>query len=278
MYDKINHITDGTDETNKDEINGSKSDLDESQPEDADLLVIPYLSPIALADNYPVPALVDYYTRIANLIDEETDDLKRKTVLNSTDNRWEIIENLQFPEVNAADSDQDLKLLFQRTTDFEKFLDDTNCLIRGRKGTGKTAFYWLLLKHYDVAQQLARGRLDNTVCLSCHGRSDNGRPSRDEFRVIHNTLQETRGSWEAFWRSYLLLRAFQKQHFSFPKRQKGQKFSDLKLFIEHLSGQRWQYEHTQAMIELSTDAQLQLVVKDAIDTIDEKARNQSQVL
>lgn len=99
--------------------------------------------------------------------------------------------------------------LFQRTTDFEKFLDDTTCLIRGRKGTGKTALYWLLLKHKSVAQHLAHGRLDNTVCFSAHGRFDESRPTRDEFQVINQGLVIGRGAWEAFWRSYLLLRAFQ---------------------------------------------------------------------
>ncbi|TBR57408.1 ATPase [Westiellopsis prolifica IICB1] len=278
LYEKINHTTDENDESNEDETNGSEPDLEESQSELSEPLVVPYLSPIALADNYPVPALVDYYTRIANLIDEETDELKRKTVLNSTDSRWDIIESLQFPEVNAADQKQPLSLLFQRTTDFDRFLDDTTCLIRGRKGTGKTALYWLLLKHYDVAQHLARSRLDNTVCLSSHGRFNDSRPSRDEFRVINHELQENGGSWEAFWRAYLLLRAFQRKYFSFPKGKQGQKFSDLKPIINNLLLEKWQYEHTQALLQLSTDSRLQLIVKDAIDIVNEKARNQSQML
>lgn len=39
-------------------------------------LVIPYLQPIALADIYPVPALIDHYIKIANLIDEENEERK----------------------------------------------------------------------------------------------------------------------------------------------------------------------------------------------------------
>ncbi|RUR85839.1 ParA family protein [Chlorogloeopsis fritschii PCC 9212] len=278
LHEKINKITDENDERNEDETNDGELE-EEPQSEVAGPLVVPYLSLIALADNYPVPALADYYTRIANLIDEETDDLKRRTVLTSTDNRWEIIENLQFPEVNAADQNQkNFRSLFQRTTDFERFLDDTTCLIRGRKGTGKTALYWLLLKHSEVAQKLARGRLDNTVCFSGHGRFYKSRPSRDEFRVIHKSLQKGGGSWEAFWRGYLLLRTFQEDYFSFPRGQQGKKFSDLKAIINSLSKERWQYEHTQALVQLSTEPQLQLIVKDAIDIIDEKARKQSQIM
>jgi len=245
---------------------------------EVDPLVVPYLSPIALADSYPVQALLDYYTRIANLIDEETDELQRKSILTGSTRRWKIIETLQFPEVNAADPQQDLSLLFQRTTDFEKFLDDTNCLVRGRKGTGKTALYWLLLKHNKVARQLAHGRLDSTSCLSGHGRFHESRPSRDEFQVIHRGLQENGGSWEAFWRAYLLFRVIKENDFSFPKGKKGEKFAELKRIINNLPAERWQYEHTQSLLQLSYDSNLLLIVKDALDIFDEQLRTQSQKL
>jgi len=277
LYEAVKNRASENDDTSEDSSRESKSDLDDSFAE-VDPLVVPYLPPIALADSYPVPALLDYYTRIANLIDEETDELQRKTILTGSNRRWSIIESLQFPEVNAADPNQPLDLLFQRTTDFEKFLDDTNCLIRGRKGTGKTALYWLLLKHNNVAQQLAHGRLDNTICLSGHGRFHESRPSRDEFQVIHRGLQEKNGSWEAFWRAYLLFRIIKENSFSFPKGKKGEKFTDLKRIINKLSGERWQYEHTQKLLHLSSDSNLLLIVKDALDTFDEQIQDQSNKL
>ncbi|NJR61915.1 MAG: ParA family protein [Cyanobacteria bacterium CRU_2_1] len=277
LYEAVRNRASEDDETIEGSSRESASDLDDSFAE-VDPLVVPYLSPIALADSYPVPALLDYYTRIANLIDEETDELQRKTILTGSNRRWSIIESLQFPEVNAADPEQDLSLLFQRTTDFEKFLDDTNCLIRGRKGTGKTALYWLLLKHNNVAQQLAHGRLDNTICLSGHGRFHESRPSRDEFQVIHRGLQEKKGSWEAFWRAYLLFRIVKENGFSFPKGRRGEKFTELKRIINELPGERWQYEHTQNLLRLSSDSNLLLIVKDALDTFNEQIQNQSQKL
>ncbi|MBW4559587.1 MAG: AAA family ATPase [Mojavia pulchra JT2-VF2] len=248
--------------------------LDNYQSEIEEPLVVPYLPPIALADNYPVPALLDYYNKIANLIDEETDELQRRNILANLEKRWSIIESLQFPEVNAADT-QHLSLLFQRTTDFEKFLDDTTCLIRGRKGTGKTALYSLFLKHKSVAQKLAHGRLDNTVFLSAHGSFKESRPSRDEFQIIHQSLQQNNGSWEAFWRAYLLLRCHQEDLFKFPK---GDKFSELKEIINKLPNERWQYECTQALLQLSTHSHLLLIVKDVIDIINQEAKNKSQKL
>lgn len=264
------------DEAIEDSSKDSESDLDELTSEAEDPLVIPYLSPIALADSYPVAALLDYYIRIANLIDEETDELQRKTVITNSNHRWEIVESLHFPEVNAADPQQDLSLLFQRTTDFEKFLDDTNCLIRGRKGTGKTALYWLLLKHNDVAKELAHGRLDKTICLSGHGRFHESRPSRDEFQVIHRGLQEDSSSWEAFWRAYLLFRVVKESDFKFPKGKKGEKFIHLKRIIDELPAERWQSENTQKLLQLSSDSNLLLTVKDALDLCNEQMQSQAE--
>lgn len=278
LHENIKNATDVNDETNEDETSGSESDLDEPKSGITEPLVVPYLSLIALADSYPVPALIDYYTRIANLIDEETDEIKRESVLTGAEHRWEIIESLQFPEVNAADPKQNLSLLFQRTTDFERFLDDTTSLIRGRKGTGKTALYWLLLKHSSVARQLARGRLDNTVCFSGHGSFHGSRPSRDEFQIIHQGLQKEGGSWEAFWRAYLLLRAFKENYFKFPTGKKSEKFRDLRKILNDLPGDRWQSEHTQRLLQLSTNIDLRPVVTDALYIIDEKARNKAEML
>ncbi|MGF1932879.1 MAG: ParA family protein [Nostoc sp. ChiQUE02] len=276
-YSLLNRLNTGTNENY--ETDEDEPDLDNSQTPIEKLLVVPYLLPIALADSYPVQGMQDYYTKIANLIDEKTDELKRSNVLNTIDHRWNIIESLQFPEVNAADPRQDLNLLFQRTTDFERFLDDTTCLVRGRKGTGKTALYWLFLKHKSVAQKLAHGRLDNTVFLSAHGRFQESRPSRDEFQIIHQTLQQNRGTWEAFWRAYLLLRCHQENLFNFPKGKKSAKYSELRKIINNLPKERWQSESTQVLLELSTNSELRLIVKDAIDILlNEEAKNNSQKL
>ena len=174
LIEKIKNGTDENYDTDEEDSNTSNDRL-----ENDELLVVPYLVPIAFADSYPIPEIQDYYSKIANLIDEKNYEIKRSNVLNIVEQRWQIIESLKFPEVNAADQKQDLSLLFQRTTDFERFLDDTTCLIRGKKGTGKTALYWLFLKHQELAQKLARGRLDNIVFLSGHGRFQESRPTRE---------------------------------------------------------------------------------------------------
>ena len=274
LLEKIKNGTDENYDTDEEDSNTNNE-----QPENDELLVVPYLVPIALADSYPIPEIQDYYSKIANIIDEKNNEIKRSKVLNIVEQRWEILENLKFPEVNAADPKQDLSLLFQRTTDFEKFLDDTTCLIRGKKGTGKTALYWLFLKHQELAQKLAHGRLDNTLFLSGHGRFQEGRPTRDEFQTIHQTLQQKNGTWEAFWRAYLLFRCYQEELLKFPRGKKGEKFSDLKKIINNLPKDIWQSESTQALLELSTNSQLILIVKDAVNIIlNQEAKEKSQKL
>jgi len=257
------------------EADEDESDLDNAQTLIEEFLVVPYLVPIALADSYPVQGSQDYYTKIANLIDEKTDEVKRSTLLNTIEQRrWKIIESLKFPEVNAANQRLDLSLLFQKTTDFERFLDVTTCLIRGRKGTGKTALYWLFLKHKNVAQKLARGRLDNTVFLSAHGTFQETRPSRDEFQIIHQNLQQKSGTWEAFWRAYLLLRCYQENLVKFPRLAK---YRELTKTLKKLPKEIWQSENTDALLELSTNSQLRLLVKDAVNILlNEQYRENSQ--
>jgi cellulose biosynthesis protein BcsQ len=256
-----------------------ESEIDDNdQLEMPEPLVIPYLPHIALVDYYPVEGSEVYYNKIANLIDEETDEIERTNILTNseTETRWEIIESLEFPDVNAAEVDQKFKLLFQRTNDFEKFLDHATCLIRGRKGTGKTALYWLFLKYTSYAQELARGRLDNTVFLSAHGRYQKSRPSRNEFQFIHQHLQENSGTWEAFWRAYLLLRCYQENLFTFPKGNKSEKFTPIKSILTNLDPEIWQSENTLALLELSR-YELTLLVKDAINIIiHEEAKKKSQ--
>jgi MinD-like ATPase involved in chromosome partitioning or flagellar assembly len=276
--DKVNEIYQSLIKEIKIVIDEEYEIEDNEQLEVLEPLVIPYLQPIALADNYPVRALIDYYNKIVNLIDEETEEIERTNILTDLEKRWNIIESLQFPEVNAADQRQDLSLLFQRTTDFARFLDDTTCLIRGRKGTGKTALYWLFLQHKIVAKKLATGRLDNSIFVSAHGRFQESRPSRDEFQFIHENLQTKNGTWEAVWRAYLLLRCHQEDLLKFPKGKKAVKFSELREIINDLPKERWQSESTSALLELSTNSNLRLLVKDAIDILNEEAKNNSQKL
>ncbi|RAQ47872.1 ATPase [Arthrospira sp. O9.13F] len=265
----------------QDELSENGYDSDDTQSEIAEPLVVPYLPPIALAEDYPVTGLLDYYNRIANLIDEDTNQLRLGEILpgQDTSERWKIIESLEFPPLNAADPKSNLIELFQRTANFDKFLDETTCLIRGRKGTGKTALYSLLLKHESKAKQLARGRLDAVTFLSGHGGFQQSRPTRNEFQTIHQRLTNNNGTWESLWRSYLILRLFQSNKLRLPEKgNQKSKFETLREILKTLSKENWQIEHTEALIQLSTDSNLRLLLSDALDILNEQQRHKNQTI
>ncbi|MEY3401710.1 MAG: hypothetical protein RLZZ86_1325 [Cyanobacteriota bacterium] len=86
-------------------------------------------------------------------------------------------------------------------------------------------------------------------------------------KFIHENLQQKGGTWEAFWRAYLLLRCHQENLCNFPKNRKGEKFSELKNIINNLPKGQWQSEYNQALLELSTNSILSEIVNDAINII-----------
>jgi cellulose biosynthesis protein BcsQ len=254
-------------------------DLTIGEDEMSEPLIVPYLQPIAMVDSYPInSSFLDYYNRIANLIDEDTDRVRVSPIFNDPESRWQILKTLKFPPLNAADSSQDLNDLFQKTTNFTKFLDANTCLIKGRKGTGKTALYLLLLRHEDIARRLAHDRLEKVILFSGHGGFDESRPSREEFQIINRSLIEKQGSWEAFWRSYLLLKIYHNKSLQPSDILKGDKFNNLREILKKLPKNNWQSEHTQALIKLSTDDPLRLVILDALSIVNEKQRHQDRSL
>jgi cellulose biosynthesis protein BcsQ len=251
--------------------------LNEDDPEETDEpLIVPYLLPIAMADRYPVNSFLDYYIHIVNAIDENTNQVQVRE--NTTEGRWETIRSLEFPPLNAADPKQNLNDLFQRTANFEKFLDESTCLIKGRKGTGKTALYLLLLKHENIAKKMANGRLEKVILFSGHGVFNAVRPSRNEFEVIDQMLTTERGTWEAFWRAYLLLKICQTKSLKIASILKKSDFQALREILKNLPSDQWQAVHTQSLIQLSTNNQLRLLVPDALDLVNEKQQGQNKSL
>lgn len=256
-----------------DDVALEDGDLEEEAENGEDPMVVPYIPAVALADRYPLPAFLPYYSRIANLIDEETGDQQRSSIFANEPYRWKVVESLRFEDTDIYSRDpHHLPDLFQRTSDFGRFLDDTTCLIRGRKGTGKSALYSLLLRHSKTAQELARGRLDQVVCLSGHGRF-RLRPTRDEFEEVDRHLAAGEDSWEPFWRSYLLVRLYLERHY----RLRSNKYAALTSVLRSFpAGDRWGIEHTRTVIQMALDSNLKLLAKDALVDIDRYQQGKGQ--
>ncbi|HEY1351294.1 MAG TPA: AAA family ATPase [Ktedonobacteraceae bacterium] len=245
-------------------------------------IIIRYFTEIAFAPSYPVVSLLSEYTNIANVVDEATTAISLEPVLSDADRRRNILEGLTFPAASAAGpgTEHSLRNLFQRTADFEKFLRERTCLIRGRKGTGKTTLYELVLMHEDVARVLSHKRLDRVTCLSGHGKF-RACPTRAEFQQIDLSLEQSGGSWEAFWRSYLLLRLHLEHRLEFfLKKSKDGKFARLRAILDKTPGNLdvWQPGQTEMLEEMAGSADLNILAKDALDEINSQLRKGGQVL
>lgn len=167
-----------------------------------------YSPGIASATSLPLESAMANYARIANLISEAQVKDEIASSLERAD-RWKIVESLQFPHRDAKNfSASDYESYFQKTSDFDKFLDDARWVIRGRKGTGKSTLFHLFVEHSDHAVRRARGKLDGIEIFAGHGPVEGARfrPTTDEFGRIQRGIAKGKHDWLSFWRAYALVR------------------------------------------------------------------------
>jgi len=236
-------------------------------------IVIHYNPDIALADCYPIEHLQSTYAPIANLIDEETEQYRLRAILSGT-NRWEIIDSLEFGTVDAKDEQKDLSKVFQKTSDFDKFVDENTAVIHGQKGTGKTALYWMLLRHFEESKRLSKGRLDKVIPVSGHG-PFSAKPGKEEFRYFFEKFKGN-FSWETFWRAYAVLRLYIENKLP-PFRHA--KFVEIGQILKSVKKRNdfWTQDHTNVLFELVKNLDLNLLLKDYLTLVNDtyRARDQS---
>ena len=107
------------------------------------------------------------------------------------------------------------------------------------------------------------------------------RPTRQEFELINQSLERGGGSWEAVWRSYLFLQMHLENILQpLLRGNKDNKFQPLRSILNKVpkGADLWQLEHTHALIEMATSLELNLLLKDALDTVNEQLRKNAQVL
>ncbi|WP_295385436.1 P-loop NTPase [uncultured Thiodictyon sp.] len=225
---------------------------DDEQP-----VEIHYNPGIASAGVYPVETAMASYARLANLIlESETEDRVEATIQRT--DRWKIIESLSFPQREAkAIAANDFELFFQKTSDFDKFLDDARWVVRGRKGTGKSTLFHLFVEHQENAVKRARGRLEGIDVLPGHGPAVGAefRPTTDVFNTIRRKLIEGEDDWLSLWRAYAIIRVFcSVKRALVESLLKG---PDMKALHQHLfacftvePGGYWRSTHTTGLLEL----------------------------
>lgn len=228
--------------------------------EDEVPLEVYYNPGVAAAITYPIEAAMPSYARIANiLMDSEAEDKAEASI--SRLNRWNIIESLNFPEREAkAISASDFEQFFQKTSDFDKFLDDARWVVRGRKGTGKSTLFHLFVEHRDNAVKRARGRLEGIDILPGHGPAAGAkfRPTTDVFEDIQKGLAEGQNDWLSLWRAYAIVRLYVSNYVLAEPILRTPGLKVLREFLakaysKTTSDSSWKSSNTESLLELLTD-------------------------
>lgn len=216
-----------------------------------------YSQGIAGATILPVESAMPAYTALADKLIESQTEAKVEASLSKAD-RSSVLRSLRFPERDAKSIDAtDFDMFFQKTTDFDKVLDDARWVIRGRKGTGKSTLFHLFIEHPVNARQRARGKLDGIHVVPGHGPviGADFRPTTDEFAFIEKGLRENGADWLSFWRVYLAVRLWVTQYPAFIRvLSERLDLSTLKACLEKsfpsTSSANWRSGHSSACVEI----------------------------
>jgi MinD-like ATPase involved in chromosome partitioning or flagellar assembly len=240
-----------------------KEIVSRSMPEilvdDEEAYVEVFYSPgVSSAARYPVESSMSAYSRIAALVGESETEVRLERSIQLAD-RWSIIESLRFPERDAKTiAAQDFESFFQKTSDFDKFLDDARWVVRGRKGTGKSTLFHLFVEHRENAARRAKGRLEGIDIVAGHGPTASAmlRPTTDEFASIQRGLQKDGYDWLSLWRAYAIVRLYKLKYESLLLALKR---PEVELLAAHLGGnfpdgsRSWRSSQTSALLAMVGD-------------------------
>ncbi len=232
--------------------------------DDEQCVEIHYNPGIASAPYYPLESAMPNYARLANLIRETGVEDKLEVTLKNLD-RWPIIESLTFPERDAKTiAAGNFDAFFQKTSDFDKFLDDARWVVRGRKGTGKSTLFHLFVEHPDNAIKRAKGKLEHITILPGHGPTPgaNFRPTTDVFGTFQRELEKHGHDWLSLWRAYAIVRIFTSNKGAFLA--SSIKKAEMKNLRSHLQSSfhdeanggapdLWDSSHTTALLAMLND-------------------------
>lgn len=215
-----------------------------------------YSPGIAGAPTLPVESAMPSYGALARQLTESQTEAKLEATLSKVD-RATILKSLRFPERDAKSiNEREFDMFFQKTSDFDKVLDDARWVIRGRKGTGKSTLFHLFVEHTDNARQRAKGKLDGVDVVPGHGPVIAFRPTTDEFAAIQKGVEANAADWISFWRVYLLVRLWVSGYEPLARALgEDKQFVDLKKFLKaHFScapSDTWRSGHSTASVALA---------------------------
>lgn len=157
---------------------------------------VSYRESVATADAISTdPGLWEEYREPADWIEgflpSETEEKVEKT---SSDLREQALNEFEFPS-GTAEKHPLLADTFVNTREVEKALSPDTSLVRGRKGTGKTALFRQLLSQDQHPTILVMAPSIDEMPV--------WQPGAEEFKSLEGVLKETQTSWRNFWTLYI---------------------------------------------------------------------------
>lgn len=249
--------------------------------EDEEPISIYYDLNIAVSNQFPVEPALPYYAPLANQLLEISGVEETAAILAESD-RLGLIKSLNFPEPSAEsilDTEFDFNTIFQKTADFDRFLEDSVWVIRGRKGTGKSALYKLFTKYTEIAKKRSGNILNNINIFSGHGVSNSFKPNADVFSDIEKQIITDNSDWLSIWRAYAIIRLYQSCP-EFSNIIKSAKLNSLHSRLQYnfktTDSTVWKSKHTAKLLEFATDTKLNGWCRDAITHFNNELKIKNQ--
>ncbi len=182
-------------------------------------VVVWYDATIATSDYLPVSSesLHGPYRMLAARLGDITleaqhiSELAGSTLVADARRRRSLLQSIDLPTPFAEkDFDQHL---FQPIEVLPAILRPEICLIRGRKGTGKSWLYRMF--QTQQMRKVAGARMDGVWTVAAHGANLPG-PTREDFeRLAERFARSKRQDWTPFWVAYALIRLWMDETDSF---------------------------------------------------------------
>ena len=175
----------------------------------------PNISTLAGMNGDLPPGLIEPYAPIADAIKTSLPPHETFVPAHFADYRRSVLRELEFRAATAEEMlSTQIPEIFQRTSDFPKFLNERTWLVRGAKGTGKSLLFRLFIEQPEAARRLASTEIGQSRILSVAGHG----PRRiaptllgsDEFRAYERRLGPD--AWPDFWRNYAVLQIYRAIH------------------------------------------------------------------
>ncbi|AEY65434.1 hypothetical protein [Clostridium sp. BNL1100] len=114
----------------------------------------------------------------------------------------ELLELLDFGQVDS-ESESNLDRKFLKTTDFEKFIKTNIVLIKGVKGSGKSALFEMFSKYEAQTRKLAGNYIDNVIFVTGTGFKDLKELKTDDMEKL---MRQPNFDFDNTWQLYIAIK------------------------------------------------------------------------